>query len=172
MVAAVRRAHDGPKDLPGYCCLLTAAADEGEDQATATLRFAADEVVRLHERVAGVGNRRARPHQRHRRAVDFRIAPPKNRGQRGGRPPVDRLAGGGGRPFPVGAGRSSGRHGGAVPHRPFADCGSAWGLRTTPIRPPRGVWPKRPAAVLWSRATGRWWRAGPANWPSSATAAT
>ena len=38
------------KTLPGYCRLITAAAAaEGEDQATATLRFAAEEVVRLHE---------------------------------------------------------------------------------------------------------------------------
>ncbi len=39
--------HTTAKNLPGYCCLLTAAADN-EDQGTATLRFAADEVVRLH----------------------------------------------------------------------------------------------------------------------------
>ena len=36
--------------LPGYCRLATAAAAaEGEDQATATLRYAAEEVQRLHE---------------------------------------------------------------------------------------------------------------------------
>ncbi len=38
------------KTLPGYCRLVTAAAAaEGEDQATATLRYAAEEVERLHE---------------------------------------------------------------------------------------------------------------------------
>jgi ATP-dependent helicase/nuclease subunit A len=41
--------HSTAKDLPGYCRLLTAAAPaDNEKQWTATLRFAADEVVRLH----------------------------------------------------------------------------------------------------------------------------
>jgi ATP-dependent exoDNAse (exonuclease V) beta subunit len=42
------------KELPGYCSLATAPqADEGEKQEVATLRFAADEIVRLHREMPG-----------------------------------------------------------------------------------------------------------------------
>ena len=49
--------HTTARDkLPGYCRLVTASeAAVGEDQATTTLRYAAEEVVRLHQQAPALG---------------------------------------------------------------------------------------------------------------------
>ena len=126
---AVQDAHDRPRRLPGYCCMLTAAqAAEGEDLKAATLRCAAERIVRLQEQAPRQVDRRPGAAQRGRRPADLRTAPPWRGRQRGGGQPVDRFAGRAVDPFAADAGRSSGRHGRALPRGHLAAGPQPWGI--------------------------------------------